>query len=431
MIDYVRYVLPNGLRLIVHEDHATLMAAVSVQYDVGSRDESPDRTGFAHLFEHLMFGGSAHAPSYDDPLQLAGGENNAFTNADITNFYVSVPADNLATALWLEADRMAHLNVDPDVLDVQRRVVVEEFKETCLNEPYGDAWHHMSALAYRTHPYRWPTIGLTPEHLAEANLEDVRAFYARHYHAGNAIVAVAGAVRAEAVYRLVLKFFGALPAPVDSEAGRVLPAEPAQTEARELEVRGNAAVDSLYLTYAMPGRTDADFYVLDLLTDVLAEGPSSRLYRRLLKERELATTIDAYVTGTSDPGLVVIEAKPREGVSLEALRDAIAEQIAELQRELVPPLELEKVKNKLEASMAFSELSIVNKAINLCFYEGIDDLPLINREEEVYAAITAEELRRAAREYLVPARSCTVYYRAQTGEGERLPLPRAAEVGVE
>jgi len=197
MIQYQRYVLPNGLRLLVHEDHSTPMAAVSVQYDVGSRDESPERTGFAHLFEHLMFSGSKHAPNYDEPLQMAGGENNAFTNNDLTNFYVSLPAKNLETALWLEADRMVNLNINKQSLAVQQKVVVEEFKETCLNEPYGDAWHHLSALSYKEHPYRWPTIGLVPEHISEASLEDVREFYERYYHVGNAILVVAGSVTTE------------------------------------------------------------------------------------------------------------------------------------------------------------------------------------------------------------------------------------------
>ena len=421
MIDYQRYTLPNGLRLIVHEDSSTPMAAVSVQYDVGSRDESPERTGFAHLFEHLMFGGSAAAPSYDDPLQLAGGENNAFTNNDLTNFHVSLPAVNLETALWLEADRMAHLNIDEEVLDTQRRVVVEEFKETCLNEPYGDAWHHLSALAYRRHPYRWPTIGLVPEHIAGACLGDVRAFYERYYHPGNAIVVVAGDVRAEAVHRQVSRYFGGLPAGLTPK--RDLPAEPPQAEQRRAEVSARVAVDSLYLTFAMPGRTHPDFFTLDLLTDVLAEGASSRLYRRLLKERQLATTIDAYVTGTHDAGLVVVEAKPREGVSLGELESAVVAELDQLAREPVPALELEKVRNKLEASLTFSELSVVNKAINLAFYEGIGDLDLINREVEVYGAVTPADLQRCAEEYLRPERSCVLHYRAEEVAEPRLPLP--------
>ena len=426
-MNYHRYTLPNGLRLIVHEDASTPMAAVSVQYDVGSRDESPERTGFAHLFEHLMFGGSAHAPNYDEPLQRAGGENNAFTNNDLTNFYVSLPAANLDVALWLEADRMAHLNIDAEVLDVQRKVVVEEFKETCLNQPYGDAWHRISALAYRVHPYRWPTIGLAPEHIAEASLDEVRDFYERHYRAGNAIVAVAGAVRAEEVYRKVLRYFGDLPGGLPPK--RALPTEPPVTEQRRETVTARVAVDAVYVTFGMPHRTHADFFVLDLLTDVLAEGPSSRLYRRLLKERELATTIDAYVTGTHDAGLVVLEAKPRDGVTLDRLEAALFAELELLRREPIPAIELEKVKNKLDSSMLFSELSVVNKAINLCFYEGIGDLALINTEQDLYAAVSPADLRRCAREYLVPERACVLHYRSSgEAEGERLPLPLAAEL---
>jgi len=424
MIDYQRYTLPNGLRLLVHEDHSTPMAAVSLQYDVGSRDELPERTGFAHLFEHLMFGGSRNAPSYDDPLQMAGGENNAFTNNDLTNFYVSLPAENLDTALWLEADRMAGLTINENTLDVQRRVVVEEFKETCLNEPYGDAWHHISDLSYTTHPYRWPTIGLTPKHIEEASLEEVRDFYQRHYNPGNAILAITGAVRSEVVYRKVLRYFGHLPSGKTPQ--RSIEQEPPQRSSRRREVKARVALDSLYLTFPMPHRTHPDFFVLDLLTDVLAEGPSSRLYRRLLKDRELATTIDAYVTGTHDAGLVVVEAKPREGVTLEELEAAILIELDELRRDCVHPMELQKIKNKLDSSLTFSELSIVNKAINLAFYEGIGDVSLINNEDEIYARVTVEDLRQAAGEYLRPDCCSTVLYKSM-GEQDRLPLPLAAE----
>ena len=439
MIDYTRYTLPNGLRLIVHVDASTPMSAVSVQYGVGSRDERPERTGFAHLFEHLMFGGSANAPDYDDPIQLAGGDSNAFTNTDLTNFHVSIPAVNLDTALWLEADRMARLNISAEELDTQRKVVVEEFKETCLNEPYGDAWHYLSALAYRHHPYRWPTIGLEPRHVEEASLEEVRDFYERHYHVGNAIVAVVGPTAPDAVYRKVLKYFGDLPLPANASAPllregapfgktvhdaltlphseaivhQLLPAEPAQEAARSVEASAPVAVDSLYLAYPMCARTHDDFYAVDLLTDILAEGSSSRLYRRLLKDRELAITIDAYVTGTEDPGLIVFEAKPRENVTLEELKAAIEGEIAILQMELVDALELEKIKNKLDASMLFSELSTVNKAINLCYYEGIGDLALINTETERYAAVTAGDIQRVACEWLRPEQQSVLYYRTE------------------
>ncbi len=425
MIDYQRFVLPNGLRLIVHEDHSTPMAALSVQYDVGSRDENPERTGFAHLFEHLMFGGSEHAPDYDDPIQMAGGENNAFTNTDLTNFHVSVPAINIDTALWLEADRMGYLTISKKELDTQRKVVLEEFKETCLNEPYGDAWHHLSALTYREHPYRWPTIGLEMRHVEDASLSEVRDFYERHYHAGNAIVVVAGAVHADEIHRTVLTYFGGLPAKPTTV--RELPVEPAQTSVREQVVEAPVAVDSLYLTYAMPGRMHVDFYAIDLLTDVLAEGSSSRLYRRLLKERELAVTIDCYITGTEDPGLIVLEAKPRDGVSPADLKLAIEEELQLLVTDLVPALELQKIKNKLDASMLFSELSIVNKAINLAFYEGIGDVALINTEDELYAAVTAEDIQRVAAAYLRPERQSALYYKA-TAKGEKLPLAMAAEL---
>ena len=414
MIEFTRYTLANGLRLLIHEDRSTPMVAVSVQYDVGSRDESPERTGLAHLFEHLMFSGSKYAPSYDDPLQLAGGENNAFTNADITNFHVSVPSANLDLALWLEAGRMAALKLNQTNLDVQRKVVVEEFKETCLNEPYGDLWHHLSALCYRQHPYRWPTIGLEPKHIEEVSLKEAKAFRAAHYHVGNAIVAVAGNTTAAAALASATRLFADLPAGARRE--RQIAPEPVQEAPRRLSVEADVPIEAVMLAYPMCGRTDDDFYVLDLLTDVLAEGASSRLYRRLVKEQGLATTVDAYVTGTLDPGLLILEAKARGDVSLETLEASLLAEVKRLREELVPVLELEKVKQKLEASVAFSELSIVNRAINLCFYEGLGDVDLIHSEDERYQSVRAQELLRAAQEYLRPERLNVLYCRSKSGD---------------
>lgn len=394
MIEYSRFELSNGLRVLVHEDNSTPMVAVNVLYDVGSRDESPDRTGFAHLFEHLMFGGSANIPEFDDPVQMAGGENNAFTNSDYTNFYETLPAENIETAFWLESDRMLSLSFDPKVLEVQQKVVVEEFKETCLNQPYGDAWHLISALAYQQHPYRWPTIGLTPEHIEEATLQDVRDFFFRYYRPNNAILTVAGKTKPEQVKALAEKWFGDIPR--GERPARQLPAEPAQQQLNRLVQNSNVPVEALYLAFHMPGRMHPDYYAADLLSDVLCNGQSSRLFRRLLKEEQLFSSIDCYVTGSVDPGLLIIEGKPGDGVSIETCRDAIWRELDLLRNERISEHELEKIKNKVESNLIFSEISILTKASTLAFYELLGDADMINTEGESYQRVSADDIQRMA-----------------------------------
>lgn len=394
MIEYSRFELSNGLRVLVHEDNSTPMVAVNVLYDVGSRDESPDRTGFAHLFEHLMFGGSANIPEFDDPVQMAGGENNAFTNSDYTNFYETLPAENIETAFWLESDRMLSLSFDPKVLEVQQKVVVEEFKETCLNQPYGDAWHLISALAYQRHPYRWPTIGLTPEHIEEATLQDVRDFFFRHYRPNNAILTVAGKTKPEHVKALAEKWFGDIPR--GERPARQLPAEPAQQQLNRLVQNSNVPVEALYLAFHMPGRMHPDYYAADMLSDVLCNGQSSRLFRRLLKEEQLFSSIDCYVTGSVDPGLLIIEGKPADGVSIETCRDVIWRELDLLRNERIGEHELEKIKNKVESNLIFSEISILTKASTLAFYELLGDADMINSEGESYQRVSADDIQRMA-----------------------------------
>jgi len=387
------------------------MAAVNVLYNVGARDESPDKTGFAHLFEHLMFGGSAHVEDFDEPLQIAGGENNAFTNNDITNFYDILPANNIETAFWLESDRMLSLNFDERVLEVQRKVVVEEFKESCLNEPYGDAWHHLTDLAYKVHPYRWPTIGKVPKHVEEATMDDVKDFFFKYYRPNNAILVVAGNVTVPQVRELAEKWFGEIPS--GRPLQRNLPPEPPQ---RKLQQRINEAkvpVDALYLAFHTPSRTHPDFYVADLLSDILCNGQSSRLYRRLLRERQLFSTIDAYVTGSIDPGLFVIEGQPVAGVTLEQAEAAIWEELQILKSETIGERELQKIKNKVESSLVFSESNILNKAISLAFFELLGDAELINSEIEIYRQIRAEDLLRVAREVLTEENCSELYYKAE------------------
>lgn len=412
MIEYTRHILSNGLVVLLHEDDSTPMAVVNVLYNVGARDESPEKTGFAHLFEHLMFGGSRHAPDFDDPIQMAGGENNAFTNNDITNFYNVMPAENLETALWLESDRMQFLNFDPKVLDVQKKVVIEEFKESCLNQPYGDVWHHISEMAYKVHPYRWPTIGKVPEHVAGATMEDVEEFYGRFYKPNNAVVVITGNINTEEALSQVEKWFGDIPA--GDPIVRNLPAEPVQKRFEKRVQHANVPVDALYLAFHAPSRVDYDFYVADLLSDMLCNGASSRLYSELLKKKQLFSQIDCYLSGSIDPGLFVIEGKPSEGVSLEQAEDAIWKELDYLLNHVVSADELQKWKNKMESTLIFSEGNPMNKAMNLAFFEAVGDVDLINREADLYQQITPEDIQRVARQILNPENCCEVYYKVNS-----------------
>ncbi len=411
MIQFEKFELSNGLKVVVHEDDSTPMAAVNVLYNVGARDESPDKTGFAHLFEHLMFGGSANVPDFDTPIQMAGGENNAFTNNDITNFYDILPAENLETAFWLESDRMMSLNFDEQVLEVQRKVVVEEFKETCLNEPYGDVWHHIADMAYKVHPYRWPTIGKLPKHVEDATLQDVKAFFYKYYRPNNAILVVAGKVQTTEVRRMAEKWFGDIPP--GPKHLRQLPQEPPQKRLEKRINEGNVPVDALYLAFHMPSRYQREYYVVDLISDVLGNGSSSRLYRRLLKERELFSAIDCYVSGSIDPGLLIIEGKTADGVSLEQGAEAIWQELAALKAAPVPERELQKLKNKVESTLQFSELNILNKAINLAFFELLGDAGIINQEARLYQEVSTEELHKAAQAILTEENCSELFYKAK------------------
>lgn len=408
MIEYSRFELPNGLRVLVHEDRSTPMVAVNVLYNVGARDESPEKTGFAHLFEHLMFGGSQNIPDFDDPIQRAGGENNAFTNNDITNFYEVLPAENIEIAFWLESDRMLSLNFDQQVLEVQRRVVVEEFKETCLNQPYGDVWHHLFDMAYQVHPYRWPTIGKEIRHIEEATLPDVKQFFFSFYRPNNAVLTVAGNTDAQTVRQLAEKWFGDIPA--GTIPPRQLPVEPEQSQPQFRANQAAVPVEAIYLAFHMPGRLDRGFYAADLLSDILSNGPSSRLYRRLLKERQIVSLIDCYTSGNIDPGLLIIEARPSEGMTIEAVEKAIWDELELLKTELLPPRELEKVKNKVESTLVFSEANILNKAINLAFFEALNQPDQINREVDIYLSISAEEMRQTARDIFRPENCSRLHY---------------------
>ncbi len=415
MIDFQRFILENGLRVLVHEDLATPLVAVNLLYDVGSRDENPERTGFAHLFEHLMFGGSKNAPDFDAPIQSAGGENNAFTNNDMTNFYATVPAENLETLLWLESDRMLALKVNKTALKTQRKVVVEEFKETTLNEPYGDVWHHLGDMTYKVHPYRWPVIGLVPQHVEDATLADVQDFYKRFYVPNNAILVISGNFQkvggTEGVQRMVEKWFGNVPK--GDVSPRNLPQEPQQTAAIRRTVEAAVPLDALYLAFHVPARIDPDYYALDLMTDILAGGASSRFYQKLVKKDRVFTELDCYQTSYLDPGLVVIEGKPTEGVSLEAAEAAIWAELAVLKRAPIADVELQKLKNRAESQQAFGDVGAANKAMNLAFYELIGDANLINTEIDRYNSVEIKDIQRVANDIFRLDNSTLLFYKAK------------------
>ncbi len=412
MIKFEKFILDNGLRVLVHEDHHTAMACVNMLYDVGARDESPDQTGFAHLFEHLMFGGSAHIPSYDTPLQQVGGENNAFTSNDITNYYITLPAVNLETAFWLESDRMLSLAFSDQSLEVQRQVVIEEFKQRYLNQPYGDVWLKLRPLAYREHPYKWATIGKELAHIEEAKMEDVKTFFKKHYNPQHAIMVVTGNVTFDRVRDLAQKWFADIPA--GEKYQRNLPTEPLQTEARRLEVDADVPVDAIHIAFHGPSRMHPDYQAMDLISDVLSRGASSRLYRRLVKEKKIFSEINAYVTGSIDDNLFVIEGKPSSGISTRDGEEAIWMELDILKHQEVSEEELEKVKNKIESTLVFAELSILDKAMNLAYYELLGDAHGYNSEIDKYLAVRPENIQSQASQIFRPENSSTLIYHAKS-----------------
>ncbi len=408
MIDFQRVVLDNGLRVIVNEDHDTPLASVNLLYEVGSRDEDPERTGFAHLFEHLMFAGSKNAPEFDAPLQAAGAENNAFTTNDQTNFYEFLPAQNLETVFWLESDRMLALNISKKSFDVQRKVVVEEFKETCLNEPYGDAWHHISAMCYEKHPYRWPVIGLKPEHIENATLPDVRDFYQKWYCPANAILSVSGNVRTDDIFKMAEKWFGEIPSGTPQK--RQFPTENPQILPVRKTIQADVPMSAIFLCFKMSPRLHPDFYPTDLLSDILANGQSSRLFRRLLREQKVFSQIDANLTATLDEGLFLIEGKPAKGISVETALEAIWEQLDELKNDLISDRELLKIQRRYESEVVFSEASSLAKAQSLGACENLGDVNLVNSEINTYLSVTPDDLKKVANQLFRPEGSCTLIY---------------------
>jgi zinc protease len=411
MINFERFKLANGLRVIVHQDMSTPMAVMNIMYDVGARDEDPGKTGFAHLFEHLMFGGSVNIETYDEPLQMAGGENNAYTTNDLTNYYIQLPAENLETAFWLESDRMLSLAFSEKSLDVQRKVVSEEFKEHYLNKPYGDVWHKMRELAYKVHPYKWMTIGKELSHIENATLTDVKDFFFKFYRPVNAVLVVAGNVTTEKVKALAEKWFGDIPS--GEPYKRNLPPEPEQKEERKMEVKADVPLDALYKCYHMGSRLDRNYYITDLLTDILSGGGSSRLYQSMVKEQKLFSGIDCHHLGSTDNGLVVIEGKLVKGVDIKLAEAAVEAELEKMKNELVSDTELQKVKNKTESMIAFEDMSVMSRASSLAYYELLGDAAWINKELEKYAKVTTEDIMNESRSIFRSSNCSTIYYLSQ------------------
>lgn len=410
MISFSEFRLENGLRVIVHEDPTVQIAVMNILYDVGSRDEREEKTGFAHLFEHLMFGGSVNIPSYDEPLQRVGGENNAFTNTDITNYYLTVPASNIETGFWLESDRMLSLSFDPKVLEVQRKVVIEEFKQRYLNQPYGDVWLKLRPLAYHVHPYKWATIGKEISHIENATLNDVKDFFFHHYRPNNAILVVAGNVTVDQIKKLSQKWFGSIPS--GNGKARKLPTEPVQKEKRTLTVEAKVPANALYKSYHMPGRFHDDYYAADLLSDILSRGQSSRLYNQLVKEKEFFTSISSFVMGTIDPGQLIISGRVKDGIKLEDAEQEINAIIEQVIEKGVTDAELEKVKNQAASTLEFGEVEVINRAMNLAFAALSGDVDLVNKERSKIESVTTSDIKRMAKVILREENSSVMYYKS-------------------
>jgi zinc protease len=408
MINFTRFSLDNGLRVLVHEDKSSPLVAMNILYDVGSRDEDPGMTGLAHLFEHLMFGGSVNIPEYDMPLQMVGGENNAFTNNDFTNYYITIPSENIETGFWLESDRMDELDFSQKNLDVQKNVVIEEFKQRYLNQPYGDAILKLRPLAYKVHPYRWPTIGMDISHIESTDLDRIKKFFFSHYAPNNAILALAGNINYDKVVRLTQKWFG----PIEKRTlqSRNLPDEPVQSEERIIFIESDVPSSAIYKVWHIGPRNSPDFYTLDLITDLLAGGESGLLHTKLVREKKLFSEINAYITSDIDPGLIFIQGKLMKDIDLQFAEASINEVIMDLKINNGIEDDMEKVKNKFESSTVFSNTSILNKAINLSFFELLGNPEFINKEVEAYRKVNREMVTEAVCRYFIPSNCSTLYY---------------------
>ena len=411
MISYQQFTLSNGLQVIVHEDASTTLAVMDVIYDVGSRDEDPERTGFAHLFEHLMFGGSINIPNYDSPLQSVGGENNAFTTPDLTNYYISLPYQNLETAFWLESDRMLSLAFNPQSLEVQRKVVIEEFKQRYLNQPYGDVWLKFRPLIYQQHPYRWATIGKEIKHIEEATLEDVKAFFQKHYVPSNAILVVAGKVDFEEVKILAEKWFGPIPSGV--KPVRNLPVEPVQDEDRRMEIKADVPSNRIYIAYPIVGRYAPGYHAIDLLSDLLGRNESSYLYNALVQDQRIFDSLHASLTGSMDPGLLVVSGQVCEGVDVADAEKLLLDAIQDFVKTGIDAEGLQRVKNQAEASLVFGEVEVLNRAMNLAMAANAGNVDFVNTEAAHIAAVELKEIQDWANKLFVQGKKNTLLYLKQ------------------
>jgi zinc protease len=408
MVEYEKFSLQNGLKVILHNDDSSPMVAINIIYKVGSVHEDPDRTGFAHLFEHLMFGGTKNVKNFDTPVQKAGGENNAFTNNDFTNYYEVLPKENLEVALWLEVDRMKNLDITQRTLNTQKKVVIEEFKETCLNEPYGDMWHILGEMLYPDHPYNWPVIGKEYSHIKKANLDDVQNFFNTYYTPQNSILSICGSIDVMKTKALVERYFGevqSLPS-VERISKYISQAEPVIYKEVKAEVPSNAII----LAYRMCDRYHPDYYAIDLVSDILSTGRSSRFYQKLVKEKQLFANIDAYITGTTDDGAFIIDGKVMDGVSIDIAKEAIMLELSIIMTERMDENELRKIKNKAESNLVFSETSILSKAMSLGYYEYLGDIDLINTESDLYEKITTDDILRVSTSLFDPKNKRTLVY---------------------
>ncbi len=412
MIKYEQTQLSNGLTVIANRDTASRMAAVNLLYKVGARNENPERTGLAHLFEHLMFRGTHLIPDFDTPVQMACGENNAFTNNDYTDFYITLPCDNIETALWLESDRMTGLNLSAEACEIEKRVVIEEFRQRYFNQPYGDLNMLLREMVYTTHPYRWATIGISPDHIAEASIEEIHNFYHRFYHPSNAILSISGDIAAERVFEMAEKWFGGIKPNLDFRPA-ALPTEPKQTTARRLEVERDVPATTIVIAFHMGNRLSKDFYLGDITSDLLAGGDSARLYEHLIKGKSLFASVNAYISGDVDEGMFVFTGQLLPTTTEQDAEAALWEEIRQLQSGEISDYELEKVKNKFEANTLFGELNVMNKAMNLGYYSMIGDLPLINREIAIYRSLTKEQIADFSRHAFTQENSSTLIYRAK------------------
>lgn len=415
MINYQQFTLDNGLKVLVHEDHSSKMAVLNILYKVGSRNEIPGKTGLAHYFEHLMFGSSKNVPVFDTALERVGGSCNAFTNTDITNYYITLPAVNIETAFWLESDRMLQLNLSDKTIETQRKVVIEEFKQRYLNQPYGDVFHHIRKLAYDAHPYQWPTIGRDIEDIVNYTKEDVMEFYFTHYRPDNAVMVVAGDVTLGQVKGLAEKWFGDIPS--GKIPKRTIPQEMPQATKKTLTVEADVPTDALYKVYHMPGKLQKGYLQADLITDILGFGRSSILEQQLVKNGNIFASIGAYILGTVDPGLLIFSGKMERGQSAELAEKALDEVVSAFLQSTIAENTLTKVKNQAEAMKTYESVQLLNRAMSLAYYAHLGNPDLYQTEYEKKTQIPADSIMDWANGILKEDNASVVYYKSASKLG--------------